>query len=409
MARRKKEGRMTAPGLEYRPRQGGEIPVWVAPRAAVKLGFEPKTVNMEAWSGEPARIERRCKELQNEARDWIENGGARPLPTFDGLLGTLITLYQEDPESDFAGLAHATKRVYRTYLEMIRRQCGERRVDALNGRDLKQWHRIWSTPDSDGKPKVAAAIMAVATLKAAVTFGVSLKMTGCRDFQEVLRATSFEKPGARTQVITRAEVIAIRRVARLHGRPSIALATALQFDGIIRLYDVIGQWVPMSDPRPSTILAAKTKWIGPRWEDIGADMLLKFTPPKTAKKTRKSTTIVLMSCPMVMEEFVAIPPEKRTGPLIVSETTGLPYRSNDYRTRWRKLARLAGIPDDKWARDLRASGNTEGREAGASNDDLAKVAAHSVDVNRRVYDRAGVVAFERVAAARSGKRTPEEP
>lgn len=409
MARQKKEGRVTAPGLEYRERADREIPVWVAPRAAVKLSFEPKTVNLEPLMDEPAKLVRRCKELQNEARAWIQRGGVRPPPTFNGKLGALVCIYRDNPKSTYTKLSHSTQRVYRVYLDRMERSFGDRRLDRINGEDLSMWHEVWSSPDDGSEHlKVAAAAMAIAVLKSAVRYGVSLRLAGCKDFQDVLKATSFERPASRSQVISRAEVVALRRAARLHGRASIALATALQFDGIIRLYDVIGQWVPLSDKRPSTVLAGTEKWIGPRWEDIGADMTLKITPTKTAKKTGRSTTIVLPSCPMVMEEFAAIPPERRTGPLIVSEVTGLPYQSQSYRERWRSIARKAGISDDKWARDLRASGNTEGREAGASVDDLARIAAHSADVNRRVYDRADVVAFERVAAARALKRTRDE-
>jgi integrase len=65
----------------------------------------------------------------------------------------------------------------------------------------------------------------------------------------------------------------------------------------------------------------------------------------------------------------------------------------------------ASLPANIWARDLRASGISEGRAAGVSMDDAAKVAGHaSTRMTSAVYDRAVLAAAERFAEARSNKR-----
>jgi hypothetical protein len=58
-----------------------------------------------------------------------------------------------------------------------------------------------------------------------------------------------------------------------------------------------------------------------------------------------------------------------------------------------------------WNRDLRAAGVTEGRQAGAPSDDLAKQAGHANKrTTARVYDRDQLEAARRVAQARARYR-----
>ena len=66
---------------------------------------------------------------------------------------------------------------------------------------------------------------------------------------------------------------------------------------------------------------------------------------------------------------------------------------------------LAGIKTSVWNRDLRAAGVTEGRQAGAPNDDLAKQVGHANKrTTARVYDRDRLEAARRVAQRRVAYR-----
>src|SRR5262245_8122112 len=105
-------------------------------------------------------------------------------------------------------------------------------------------------------------------------------------------------------------------------------------------------------------------------------MILRVTPTKTEQTSAASIEVDLSECPMVVEELSKIPVENRVGPLIVNPSTGLPYRQWYFRDLWRKCARVSGIPDTVWNRDLRAGGNTEGQRAGARLDDRKKVMGH---------------------------------
>lgn len=47
--------------------------------------------------------------------------------------------------------------------------------------------------------------------------------------------------------MTADDVVRLRQAAHAAGRPSSALAYALVFETAIRLWDIIGQWVPVSE------------------------------------------------------------------------------------------------------------------------------------------------------------------
>jgi len=173
----------------------------------------------------------------------------------------------------------------------------------------------------------------------------------------------------------------------------------------MRQWDVIGQWVPLSYQTPSPVIDGNEKWIGLTWAAVDQNMILRYTPSKTQFTTGARGTLDLRECPMVMEELAWISVEARHGPLIVNLHTGLPYKQSIFRKIWRRAANRAGIEPTVWNRDLRASGVTEGRQAAAPTDDLAKVATHaSKRTTARVYDRDHLEAHRRVMKARVAHR-----
>ena len=95
----------------------------------------------------------------------------------------------------------------------------------------------------------------------------------------------------------------------------------------------------------------------------------------------------------------------RSSTLIVNPRTGLPYRNWYFGEVWRRVRKVAGIRKEVWNRDMRAAGVTEGRQAGAPTDDLAKQAGHANKrTTAKVYDRDQLEAARRVAQARTAHR-----
>ena len=207
----------------------------------------------------------------------------------------------------------------------------------------------------------------------------------------------------------RAEIAAIA-AAHARGHAPAALAYAIQFEGLARQWDVIGQWVPLSERVASSVIDRGMKWIGPTWANVDENLILRVTPSKTETTTGREVVIDFRACPMVMDELARVPSEARRGPLIVNPVTRLPYRQWYFRDLWRTVADDAGIPTAVWNRDLRAGGTTEARAANAAIDDIRKLMGHSAEsmTAADVYDRAHLQAHRRIAAARRALREGRE-
>lgn len=392
-----------APGLKWRKLASGLSPVWVADEVDVKNGYTPKTVNLKHLADQPDMLVAKCNALQADMLLW-RTGYRRDLLKFDGTVRSLLDIYELHEESPYRQLKPGSLRPYNHYLKSLRGHIGTLRLSDISGVDIMRWHRVWS---EDGK-HLAAAAMARSVLDAAISFGIMLRVAGCAELAAILRETrkKLPNPKARTAVLTADHVVAARAAAHADGRASAALAYALAFETTLRLWDVIGQWYPLDRPEMSEVINADLgeKWFGLRWEDIDADLRLTYTPSKTADSTGATISYPLTKAPMVLEELAHWPEERRTGPVVVSEKTGRPYRELPFQRMWAKDRKAAGIPTSVWARDLRASGITEGRATDVSKDDAAKVAGHSSTRTTERYDRAVVEASDRFAEARMRAR-----
>jgi hypothetical protein len=380
-------------------------PYWRASKAAVRKGYPVKSVNLSHLLDDRA-IHDRCVRLQKEMDEWM-TGGARTRAGFDGTFLSLLENYQTDRRSTYQSLKYASRKPYDSYLRMMKVEIGRCRIDRTDGRDLLDWFDAWAEPEKKGHPpRIARARMAMAVLKAAVTFGIMCRYRGCAEFRAVLNATTFPGLRSRTEIMSAAQVTAARAAARAAGHAPAALAYAIQFEGALRQWDVIGQWLPISEPQPSAVIRNGRKWIGPSWMQVDENLVLRVRPTKTETTTGREVVIDFRACPMVMEELQAIPQEARIGPLIVNPKTGAPYTNEDFRDLWRGVAEAAGIPPSVWNRDLRKSGSTEARAAGAPIDDLKKMMGHAAAsrTTSKVYDRAHLEAHRRIAAARNSHR-----
>jgi hypothetical protein len=200
----------------------------------------------------------------------------------------------------------------------------------------------------------------------------------CAKIAVRLHGLRFPMSKPRKSILTAAHVVAIRRVAHAMGLESIALAQALQFEATMRQKDIIGEWVPASEPGRQYLVAGDLVWgRGLLFEEINTDLILRHV----TSKRQKEVTVDLKLAPMVIEElqhrFVLMSELPQRGPVIVSEETGLPYHAHKFRMIWREVARKAGVPDDVRNMDTRAGAITEALQAGASLDSVRKAATHS--------------------------------
>ncbi len=239
------------------------VPIWRATRAAIKAGFPTKRVNLKCFAHDEAVLVARCHRLTAEQNDWL-SGRRGYDAAFDGTIRSVIILWQTDKTSPYQKIEASTRHPYDVYARIIVDTVGERRIDAIDGRDIRRWHGEWSAPLEPGtKPRVAAARMAIVVLKNALGFAATCRKRGCAELRNILGDIRFEGPRPRTEAPTAAEIVAARQAAHEIGHGPAALAYALQFEGVIRQWDVVGKWVPIGDKRASSVIHGTSKWVGP--------------------------------------------------------------------------------------------------------------------------------------------------
>jgi hypothetical protein len=260
-------------------------------------------------------------------------------------LGDLIETFLTDPRSSFQNLQFQTREDARAAHERIKRQFGHLYLSAIGKPDLEGFYDGWSA----GGIKLAIGHALMGRLRTVLTFGATiLEDTECQRLSGVYQTLHFEAPKARAVRLTADQANSICSVANKRGLKSIALVQAFQFETDLRQRDVIGQWVPIDEPNTlSEIISSrgeKMKWIrGLRWSHIDSELILTYE----MSTRQKTITVDLKTLPMVRRELLWVNDRSAfpaSGPVIVSESSGLPYRTEDFRKKWRRMADLAGVP-----------------------------------------------------------------
>lgn len=93
-----------------------------------------------------------------------------------------------------------------------------------------------------------------------------------------------------------------------------------------------------------------------------------------------------------------------TGPVMLCDTTETVWTGNEYRRKWRLVARKCGIPDNVWNMDSRSGAISEAIAAGAPIEFVRHAATHS-DVSQTAdYDRGQAEATAKVMRLRVENR-----
>jgi hypothetical protein len=377
-----------APGLVLRPRNDGWTAQWQCRTDIAKKGFEPKSWTICQIGPEPTDMERRlisdrCNILQSEMLVY-GRGGLPTMAVYDGTIKGLIDCYQLDPDSPFHKLRFNSRNNYVNLLRRLLTDIGEEHLMEVKARTALRWHEMWVGE----KNHIAMAHSLMGMVRTLMTFGATiLDCPECKRIKPVLGDMRFTMPKARTERLTAAHAVAIRAKAHELGRHSLAVAQAFQFECILRQKDIIGEWVPMTEPGMSDVTDRGDKWLrGLRWSEIDGDLILRHT---TSKKG-KDIEIDLKLAPMVMEELQRLPSIPKSGPVVVLERTGIPYRGAQFRKDWRLIATAAGVPERVYNMDSRAGAISEATDAGAELEHVRQAATHSDIKMTQRYSRNAV-------------------
>ena len=385
-----------APGLIWRPLKTGWEARWQARTDLVTRGYTPKSMRLWSGSGEPTRneaayISDNCRRLQDEML-LFGRGGLPQVSAFDGTLRTLINCYQTDPDSRYRKKRYSTRRNHDSTLKRIAERHGHEEICDIKGRTLLAWHNEWT----DGGQKLANGQTFKGLLRVLFAFGFTiLEDSECERLCNVMSKMQFEAPKPRSQALTAEQATAIRVTARdKFGWNCIAFAQALQFELLLRQKDVIGEWVPLSEPGTSDITWHNQKWLrGLRWSEVDENFVLKHV----TSKRQKEIEINLLLAPMVVEELALrakVHPSMLTrdmfpasGAMVRDTKTSFPFGDSAFRRRWRKVAKLAGVPKNVFNMDSRAGGITEASDAGAEMEHIRHAATHSDIAMTQKYSR----------------------
>jgi hypothetical protein len=390
------------PGIRWRKVKHGWMGEWRARTDLVQRGYLPKYAQL--WLASEDRpepneticqwISDRCVALQNEMLVWAR-GGVPQHGIYVGDISSLIRAYQTDPDSPYQKLRYKSRLNYDelcsrlerdiwTDDQGVERTIGSTMISEITARRVLRWHRGWTK----GGVHLTIGHGLVAMLRTLLTFGSTfLEDQNCRTVRVTLHDMRFPMAKPRKERLTAEYATAIRRQCHVDGLPSLALAQAIQFECTLRQKDVIGEYVPISEPGVSTVTDGNAKWIsGIRWDEVDAALVIEHI----TSKRQKPLIVDLKLAPMVIEELkIMFPGAVRidgsidraglpaSGPIVVSETTRLPWWDYEFRRKWRKAATKAGVPKVVFNMDTRAGAISEATNAGASLEDVRHAATHS--------------------------------
>lgn len=377
-----------APGVKVRARRDGTFAVyWQCRSDIVKRGFKPTFLAL--WRGtEPNDVDRAmvadfCQQLQSEMLTWSRGGIETELRwQIDGTMRSLMLCYTHDPDSPFHKMRYASRANYIRFLSVIERDYGEAKLKELKARDMLRWHENWS------ERGVSMAHGLMRMTRGLLTFGMTiLEDDDCARLSVTLSKMRFKMASARVERLTADMAIAIRELAHKKGLGSIALAQAIQFEGMLRQKDVIGEWVPLAEPGPALAQYRDQKWQrGLLWSEIDSSMVLRHM----TSKRNKPIEIDLKLAPMVQEEFARIGKLPTFGPMIEYEVTRRPYNANHFRVLWRQIADECGVPATVRNQDSRAGAISEATDAGVDLEHIRHAATHSDIATTQRYSRGSV-------------------
>ena len=255
----------------------------------------------------------------------------------------VIECYRKDENSPLLRLRYGVRANYERRLDRIVKNCGHEKLADVKKADIERWYDGWSK----GGMKKAMGHAHMTILRIVIGHGAKvLEDRECMRLFVILRGMTYKKSANNQgdQVddkLTNEQIVAVIAKALRTGRESIALALALQFDCGLPQKDVIGEWVPGSEPGVSDIMLPDgQKWLrGIRWSEIDDNRVLRHTLSQTGKPVE----LDLNKYPVVKAQLDRLSARPMGGPLIIDEDTGKPFQAHKFRRLWRTMATYIGI------------------------------------------------------------------
>jgi len=257
-------------------------------------------------------------------------------------VASLIARYQEVPESSFHQLQFRTRVHYGHLMRRLEKDIGGEAIGALTTERLNKAHADWAAPGT-----VSMANSLIVMLRILATYGASdSNNRACRELKMNLQDVRFERPEQQSQALTDEQADLIISKAHEMGHHSIAFAQAFRTDCGLKQKDVIGDWVPFGEAVESNVSDGNLRWVsGLLWSEIDSKLILRHRLSNRGKLIELDLT----NYPRVIKEIrrnAGLTAARKQGPVIVQEGKEVPWRPNEFRRFWRKIAVAAGIPKE---------------------------------------------------------------
>jgi hypothetical protein len=415
-----------APGLK---RGRHNLPYWYANQVTRDTKGFPDTCIPLPPDASDEMLAELCQQHTARLRAYLaaasaDQGQALTRTRYDGTVKAACQIYQEHPHSAFHNVSHTTRRGYLADLKVIVESVGSRLVRNVTVIDVQHWYREWRKGvqfvDDDGEKwrgpeRIARAHNAVAMLRTVLRFMGALRNPDCKLLAEDLAKIQFEREGAREQELNLRHVRSfLRAAAEMADKGLIERDRALymsigvtaQFEMMLRPGDIIGKWAPRradaKHPAGISLLHLDDEtWAGYFvWEKIPG---WRWRTRTSKSKYRAAADFDLTIYDLLYPLLEQVPHSERTGSVIKGEH-GLPIRYRTYVKTFRKIARVAGIPDDVWVMDARAGGATEAEEAGVDISIISQGLTHTNVTTTGRYIRRRAKKIADIAVARKASR-----
>lgn len=365
-----------------KPRASGEVayfwqlPTWA--RSPAKKHGRVCPIKSEPLGTDLAEAVTKANILNECLSDWLNPSVSRIMP------GTVEWLFQWYRGLEkYQKLAHKTKTDYRGIMDRLVSEpmkigiFGQRRAGAVTSIATDAIYKRWT--ERHGKRQGAYAMQVCRLVWNQAKRPGYDKITGVSDnpFAGMGISSTAEHGNRET---SRQEYDLYRQTARNMGFQSMAVAAALSFELVQRVWDVFG----FVDPE-----GKKTR--GLVWTDYVAGESFRIRQSKTGKP---------LEIPLSGEidgESVALYPDleaeldltERKGLLIVlEERNNLPYTTRRMSDIHRKICEKAGLPKNMTFTGFRHGGATELGDAGV--EDMRAITGHDHIDTTRIYNKANV-------------------
>jgi integrase len=327
--------------LVAKRQKGRTLYYWQPNKPLRAAGFLPR--RLAERTNDVADAIREADALNRQLDAWRAGSERSRVPP--GSLPCLIRLYRQDPR--FTELAALTQQAYDYHLRTIEawsERAGHPPITTIERKHVKAFARSMSA--TPGK-----AQQVIGVLRTLFAFAMDEGELAANHATNM----RLKSNPPRYQVWTDEQVTALIQTAAEMGRTSVGLAVALAHNTGQREGDILRM----------------------AWSQFdGAGIRL---------RQRKTGVLLDVPCTAQLLEVLAATPRSGTV-MVISETTGRPYRRSWFADTFRTLARAAGIPDDLQFRDLRRTSVVRLAEAGCSVPEIAAISGHAINRTAKILE-----------------------